>query len=75
MLGRLKRRGFTEAERMGAHRGKTVVRAYHPAHGWMYEKIDETDEAACDAAADQWAVRAVQPIVSPRDLWIGAVKE
>jgi hypothetical protein len=69
MLGRLKRRGFTEAERVGAQKGKTIVRAYHPVSGWMYEKLAEDDDAAVDA----WAARASVPGVNPRGL-LGAVK-
>jgi len=73
MLGRLTNLGFEQVERIGVQRGKTVVRAYHPVHGWMYEKIDETDEAQSDAAIDRWAESANEPIV--KDLRIGAVEE
>jgi type IV secretory pathway ATPase VirB11/archaellum biosynthesis ATPase len=74
MLGRLKRKGFIEAERVGKRkfidqlngektpREKTVVRVLHPKHGWMYEKIVEDDEAASDAAVDKWAERANRPV-------------
>ena len=72
MLGRLKRRGFTEAERVGAQKGKTIVRALHFIHGWIYDKIDETDEATSDAAVDAWAARADEPMINPRDLRVGA---
>jgi len=74
MLGRLKQNGFTEADRVGTQRGKTIVRVLHPVHGWMYDKIDETDEAASDAAMDAWAARADEPMINLRDLRVGAVK-
>jgi hypothetical protein len=79
MLGRLKRNGFTEATRVGRviggpDKGKTIVRALDPAHGWAYEKIDETDEAASDAAVDAWAARVGEPVINPRNLRIGVVK-
>lgn len=78
MLGRLNRSGFTEVERVGTRkvrdtlngesvaREKTIVRAYHPDHGWMYEKIVETDEAASDAAVDAWSARASQRFEKPK---------
>ena len=66
MLERLKRKGFTEAERVGRRKSVTVVRAYHPDHGWMYEKIAETDEAASDASVDAWFSRASEPRIKPK---------
>lgn len=78
MLGRLKRKGFIEAERVGKRkfidalsgektaRFKTIVRVLHPVHGWMYEKIDEADEAASDAVVDRWSARANKPVEKPK---------
>lgn len=78
MLGRLDRKGFTEAERVGKRKfrdtlngetaliEKTIVRALHPDHGWMYEKIVEADEVASDAAVDAWVARANQSTDKPK---------
>jgi hypothetical protein len=66
MLGRLKRSTFLEAERIGKAQKLTVVRALHPTHGWMYEKIAEANEAASDAAVDAWAARANKPAGKPK---------
>jgi hypothetical protein len=66
MLGRLKRANFLEVERVGKAHGKTVVRALHPTHGWMYEKIAETTASASDAAVDAWAARANKPASRPK---------
>lgn len=68
-LQRLRDKGFTEVDIVGKRkfrdslnepetpaRDKLVVRAHHPKHGWMYEKIAEGDDAALDA----WAERATK---------------
>lgn len=49
MLERLIENGFTYATEAGRKRGKMVVRAYHPAHGWVYAKFADDDGAALDA--------------------------
>jgi hypothetical protein len=66
MLGRLKRANFIAVDRVCKAHGKTIVRALHPVHGWMYEKIAETNEAASDAAVDAWAARANKPAGRPK---------
>lgn len=68
VLGRLKRRGFVEAERVGKQRGKTVVRVLHPVRGWMYEILVEDDDAAVDA----WAERANAPVLTRKQMRVGA---
>jgi hypothetical protein len=62
MLARLMRKGFSDAERVGKRKSVTIVRAYHPLHGWMYEKMAEADDAAVDA----WAARANKPSEKPK---------
>lgn len=70
-MDRLKQLGFERVENLGERRGKTVVRAYHPAHGWMYEKIDVSDDAELEA----WAAKANVPVQAVSEMRIGAVKK